>query len=657
MYPGMETLLSKKIVGDRSSESRRPSPLSVDTDARPEVDVADRPNRAARVLQAAVKSKGDLIVRRHQLRIMSFNSLKLRTGRTGLQEQWVAFAALLCEFDLVLMSEVPAKDVAMRCDGLVRLMTSCADSTVSTWTVHISEPSGPGNPEVHVAIARSPLVVVEQQTLHHVEGTAMDHAPFTLLVFDPRFERRKRLVVTHVHLPPSSRARSRDTQLQSLLRWYPLQSSLRLHAPFDPKAAAERDLDEVAHVICGDFNVHPSECVEGLPSCGWAPPLLSKHVSTSAGGKSYDNFIVDSHTLKACSCVADVMELAVPQNNRRGEVGLSDHDPIVLTLKEMPAAGRVRRRQVCVCRMRVDRAAATVMERITPGDFYRLGACALASRSQAIDQAVVPAVSETCPPPSHAHDTAAVATKGDDDAIAAVDGTVPGTQIEPCHRPTIDVTQFPMDVPVLCWDTETAGLSRPAICQLAYIHVTAQGVVTSYDKILKLPPNVRMSTDATKIHGITSARCGKEGECARTALNAFHELVSEVMSKGGVVLGHNIQFDCRAFNFTSMQWQMDPSIQLTTERMMDTMKKSTSRSPLKTKNNRQKPFKNEELCGPQRFEHVGGWLMCSCAPRTCDGNQTVGLDDSLVSQTKSSGADTPSGQSYTMRWTTSTSLS
>jgi hypothetical protein len=59
---------------------------------------------AARLLQAKVKDKyRGLFVPRHQLKIMFFNSLKLRTGRVGFEEQWIAFAAMMGEFDVVLI--------------------------------------------------------------------------------------------------------------------------------------------------------------------------------------------------------------------------------------------------------------------------------------------------------------------------------------------------------------------------------------------------------------------------------------------------------------------------------------------------------------------------------------------------------------------------
>jgi endonuclease/exonuclease/phosphatase family metal-dependent hydrolase len=332
-------LQRKKELG----KERAPSPLTR--------EVAKEQEEAALLLQAKVKSKyRGVFVSRHQLKIMSFNSLKLRTGRAGLQEQWIAFAAMMGEFDIVLMSEVPAKQAKERSQMLIQLIQSCFasedDTPAPTWSLHVSEPSGPGNPEVHVAFVRSPLKVIETQTLAEVDGVGMDHAPFQLLVEDPRFELSKKLVITHVHMPPKNRATDRDTQLKKLLHAYPLMANVRSHMPFDTKAAKERNMDEVTHVLCGDFNVYPDPNNYQLASKGWADPLMPERVSTSSGGKAYDNFIIDRHAASRCSTFSDVMELAIAQNSSTGEIGLSDHDPIVLTLKELPLTGRRTAREV-----------------------------------------------------------------------------------------------------------------------------------------------------------------------------------------------------------------------------------------------------------------------------------------------------------------------
>lgn len=160
-------------------------------------------------------------------------------------------------------------------------------------------------------------------------------------------------------------------------------------------------------------------------------------------------------------------------------------------------------------------------------------------------------------------------------------------------RPKLDLSQFPEGAAVLCWDTETAGLGKPAICQLAYILVDRNRDVQTYDKIWKLPSGIFMNKDAQKIHGISMEQC-KAGADATDELLKFWKLAQQVIDDGGVVLGHNIAFDVRAFNFTCEQWGLPNSLEH--KHMIDTMKLSKPYSPLKTSNNRQKAFKNEELC-------------------------------------------------------------
>jgi DNA polymerase III epsilon subunit-like protein len=162
-------------------------------------------------------------------------------------------------------------------------------------------------------------------------------------------------------------------------------------------------------------------------------------------------------------------------------------------------------------------------------------------------------------------------------------------------RPVLDITfGGSRPRPVLFWDTETAGLGKPAICQLAYLLVSAEGLQTTYDKVWKLPHSVYMSKEATKIHGITSEWAMRRGIDPSNDILAFWNLARNVLREGGVVVGHNVQFDCRAFNFTSEKWGLCKTLH--SDDMLDTMRESKRFSTLQTINGRQKAFKLEELC-------------------------------------------------------------
>lgn len=163
-------------------------------------------------------------------------------------------------------------------------------------------------------------------------------------------------------------------------------------------------------------------------------------------------------------------------------------------------------------------------------------------------------------------------------------------------RPNISPGSFP--VPTLVWDTETAGLANPAICQLAYV-LYEGGRVEEYDRILRLPHGVRMSKDATAIHKITE-QASAAGEEAGGELLAFCKLVDRVQTAGGVVAGHNVrQFDCRAVNFTMQKHGLPQEID--PKHMLDTMQDSKDHSPLRTVKGRTKNFKLSEL-----YEHLYG---------------------------------------------------
>lgn len=200
----------------------------------------------------------------------------------------------------------------------------------------------------------------------------------------------------------------------------------------------------------------------------------------------------------------------------------------------------------------------------SPNDFYEFG--------------------RTCPPrPQTPYPTA---------SAMIADEEVPDRPSAPPPReqPAIRPEDFG-DKPVLIWDTETAGLGNPGICQLSYMLVE-DGVVTERDTILKLPPGVRMSPDAVKIHKIT-VQASAAGADPGPELLAFWNLVNRVQSAGGAVVGHNIGFDCRAFSFScqklGLTQEMDP------RHMVDTMTLSKPYSHLVNARGMPKQFKLSEL--------------------------------------------------------------
>lgn len=272
---------------------------------------------------------------RHEMRVCSFNSLKLRTGKAGLEEQWLMLIATLSTFDIVLIQEVPAegqiKDIEKTRANLLK--KAFEHHSGDSWTIVLSEPCGPGNLEVHVALVRQPIKVVSSCTNRTACGVPLDRAPLTIKVKDTRFksEGDYTWVVTSVHFPPKTRKRDRDVQINAFLKDYERQAAFRLDTPLTEKGAKDALTPTVHHLVCGDFNCFPGVGF-GLDAHGFAPPLLGEHVSTSSGGGGYDNFVMSKFAANKFSVDADVLELAMPFVN--GKDGLSDHSPIVLKVRD-----------------------------------------------------------------------------------------------------------------------------------------------------------------------------------------------------------------------------------------------------------------------------------------------------------------------------------
>lgn len=272
--------------------------------------------------------------KRHELTVLAFNSHKLRIERAGLQEQWLAFVRFMSTVDVVLLSEVPAGDARGKTQALVGLLQQLSDDGETTWSWEVSEPSGPGNPEVHVALVRHPIEIMGCTTTCQADGVQMDHSPFVVKLRDARFSVARTLVLTSVHFPPASRKEARDNQMRAFFASYPREAGMRTDEPFTEKGAKDARKCPVIHVVAGDFNAYPAEVCD-LASLGWSHPLVGSKVATSAGRKSFDHFVPSAYTAAAFNLKWDVLELNIPQNSRRSQIGLSDHDPIVLTIREM----------------------------------------------------------------------------------------------------------------------------------------------------------------------------------------------------------------------------------------------------------------------------------------------------------------------------------
>jgi DNA polymerase III epsilon subunit-like protein len=106
---------------------------------------------------------------------------------------------------------------------------------------------------------------------------------------------------------------------------------------------------------------------------------------------------------------------------------------------------------------------------------------------------------------------------------------------------------------ILVFDTETTGLPKtkfispstldqwPYIVQFSFIiyDSSLNDIVESKDDIIKLPENVLIPEESTKIHNITNELSQKSGLQINKILNVFFDHLRNVDR----LVGHNIEFD------------------------------------------------------------------------------------------------------------------
>lgn len=267
---------------------------------------------------------------KHTITVIAFNALKLRLDHEELHDHFEQLAARFAEADIVMISEVPcgSQKTASRASTFKSMLSSYG----SEWTMAVSDPSGPGNPEVHVVLAKAPISVVRYATTSAADGVALDHSPLSVLVEDTRLGDFGRMVLTSVHFPPESRARQRDSQITSFLRCYRTEATMRCNTPFTPTGAKDARTKLPVHIVGGDFNTWIGDEKYSAVTMEYET-VFGEHVATTSGNKAFDNFLLSSHARDHFTVSCKVLELETPQNSNKGIKGLSDHSPILLTLE------------------------------------------------------------------------------------------------------------------------------------------------------------------------------------------------------------------------------------------------------------------------------------------------------------------------------------
>lgn len=292
------------------------------------------------------------------MQVLAFNTLKLRTTDAAFFDWWKQMASVFVQQDVVMLSEVPGSDATKRVDALLKMMNNVASKQTTQTpqfapTMHSADLYHPNGynvymsekdktcGDVHVALVRNSIKVVEIKTLHRVCDVEMSHAPFVVTVVNSKMpENYRRWNFVSVHMAPCSTERrpTRDRELRAFLEQYPLLSELRSGEPFTTKGAKDAQRAPCTHVIAGDFNTSLQEIVDIAGKGVVESWEFGVDVPTTCGGRSYDHFMV-SKTLMG---VANRSYKALPivtQNSRMSLYGISDHYPILMQI-EIPSCSK-----------------------------------------------------------------------------------------------------------------------------------------------------------------------------------------------------------------------------------------------------------------------------------------------------------------------------
>jgi endonuclease/exonuclease/phosphatase family metal-dependent hydrolase len=275
-------------------------------------------------------SKLHIFKHKHKITFIAFNALKLRLDNEVLADDFKELAAAFSEADVISISEVAAG--TQRTISRAMQFKSMLEASGASWNMAMSDPSGPGNPEVHLILAKAPVRIVRWVTTSTAGGVPLDHAPITALLEDARFGLFSQFVLTSVHFPPESRAKSRDAQIASFFKSYATQAALRCDTPFAEAGAKDARRKLPVHIVAGDFNTWPGHKRFSLGAERY-DVALGEHISTTSGNKCFDNFVLSEHARNYFALSHRVMEFQTPQNSHKGVVGLSDHSPIMLSLE------------------------------------------------------------------------------------------------------------------------------------------------------------------------------------------------------------------------------------------------------------------------------------------------------------------------------------
>tara|TARA_A100001011_G_C14263803_1_gene823748 strand:+ start:92 stop:736 length:645 start_codon:yes stop_codon:yes gene_type:complete len=149
---------------------------------------------------------------------------------------------------------------------------------------------------------------------------------------------------------------------------------------------------------------------------------------------------------------------------------------------------------------------------------------------------------------------------------------------------------------ILVFDTETTGLPQfrvspnsnnistwPYIVQLSYIlyDTDKNKIISTYDSIIKVPKEISISEDSSKIHGITNSMSEKRGYDIKDVINIFNVALEQCH----LLVGHNLEFDVDMILAESLRNSIS-SDKIRSLENYCTMKNSKKLCNIKAKSNR-----------------------------------------------------------------------
>jgi DNA polymerase III subunit epsilon len=134
----------------------------------------------------------------------------------------------------------------------------------------------------------------------------------------------------------------------------------------------------------------------------------------------------------------------------------------------------------------------------------------------------------------------------------------------------------------LFFDTETTGLPRnwkapvndlanwPRMIQLAFLLYNQDGELMADGNYIVKPDNFTIPVEASRIHGITTAKANAEGQAILTVLNAFENVIHEA----SFLVAHNMAFDEKIIGAEFLRNKMKDST--STKRKICTMQSTVN---------------------------------------------------------------------------------